>query len=70
MTTRECEEELLNLMADAWDLFKEHNPKGVHLTMFATADGFCVMGYEPCANGKKRVVDGYLSPLWEYRFSG
>ena len=69
MTSRECEEKLLNLMADAWALFKEYNPNGAHLTMFATADGCCAMGYKPSAEGKERIVDGYLSPDGCYRFS-
>ena len=69
MTTRECEKKLLDLMANAWDMFKEYDQKGVHLTMFATVDGCCVMGYKPCADGKERIVDGYLSPYGDYRIS-
>lgn len=69
MVTKDCEKKLLDMMDDAWTLFKAYHPKGVHLTMFATADGCCVMGYKPSADGKERVVDGYLSPDGCYRFS-
>lgn len=69
MENRACEKKLLDIMAGAWTLFKEYNPKGVHLTMFATADGCCVMGFKPSADGRDRIVDGYLSPDMCYRFS-
>ena len=70
LQNRACEKELLDLMESAWDKFKECHPKGAHLTMFATVDGCCVMGYKPSAKGMERVVDGYLSPYGDYRFSG
>lgn len=69
MTTRECEKKLLALLDEAYVVFKEFNPDGDHLTMFATENGYCVMGYKPCADGKERIVDGYLSPNGCYRFS-
>ena len=45
MTRRECEQRLLDLMEQAYALFKLYNPDGNHLTMFATKDGQCAMGY-------------------------
>ena len=71
MTNRECERRLLDLLAEAWLIFQAYDPHGhgTHLTMFATADGHCVMGYKPSADGMKRIVDGYLSPYGDYRFS-
>ena len=69
MTKRECEKRLLDLMAEAWDVFREYEAEGYHLSMFATEDGCCMTGYKPSADGKERVVDGYLSPDGCYRFS-
>ena len=69
MTTRECEKKLLDLLDEAWALFREYDPRGDHLTMFATADGRCVMGYKPSIDGKERILDGYLSPAGDYRYS-
>ena len=69
MTDRECEKKLLDLMSEAWDVFKEYNPNGTHLSMFGTVDGCCAMGYKPSADGKERIVDGYLSPYGDYRYS-
>ena len=69
MTNRDCERRLLDLLAEAWLIFQAYDPKGTHLTMFATADGHCVMGYKPSAEGKERIVDGYLSPSGDYRLS-
>lgn len=69
MTTRECEKKLLALLDEAYVVFKEFNPDGDHLMMFATENGYSAMGYKPGAEGKERIVDGYMSPIGNYRFS-
>ena len=69
MTRKECEKKLLDQLEAAWDLFKAVYPEAEYLNMFATADGCCVMGGKPSADGKERVVDGYLSPDGYYLFS-
>ena len=69
MTNRECERELLTLLDAAWRVFKECHPDGCHLDMFSTEDGHCVMGYKPGEGRMVRVIDGYLSPSGDYRFS-
>ena len=69
MTQTQCEREMLDLMERAYRLFKQLNPTGSHLSMFATDDGCCVMGHRPSANGevKETIVDCYKSPQGTYR---
>ena len=69
MTRKECEKKLLDLMEEAWIVFKDAHPNGTHLAMFSTVDGHCAMGYKPSEDGKERIVDGYKSPFGDYRFS-
>lgn len=69
MTTRECEKKLLALLDEAYVVFKECHPDGNHLTMFAGEHGYCAMGYKLSAKGSERRIDGYMSPIGNYRFS-
>ena len=45
MTKRECEKQLADLMELAFRVLKEYNQDCNHLSMFASHDGSCVMGY-------------------------
>ena len=69
MTREQCERKLLDLMEEAYDLFSRmHN--GNHLSMFATDDGCCVMGYTDVAGRQVNVIDGFKSADGFYRISG
>lgn len=57
MTSKECEKKLLDLMNEAYRIFRENTPGGNHLSMFATDDGCCVMGYKPVDGVKNLVVN-------------
>ena len=69
MTDRECERALLTLLDAAWRVFKECHPDGTNLNMYSMEDGHCALGYVPGMGGMMKVVDGYLSPSGDYRFS-
>ena len=69
MTRKECEKKLLDQLEAAWKTLMAFDPKAEHLDMFVTVDGGCVMGFKPSADGRERIVDGYLSPDGCYRFS-
>lgn len=69
MTRQECEQMLLILLDTAWRAFKQCHPDGCHLDMFSTEDGHCVMGYKPGEVGMVRVIDGYMRPSGDNRFS-
>ena len=68
MTRQECERELTDLMEQAWNLFKAYAPDGSHLTMFATKDGSCAMGYTGDVVERVNIIDGYKSPRGCYRY--
>ena len=69
MTHLQCEMEMPDLMERAYRLFKQLNPTGNHLSMFATDDGCCVMGFRTSTGGEIRdtIVDCYKSPRGTYR---
>ena len=59
MTRQECERRLTELMEQAYALFKEFNHDGGHLSMFATNDGCCVMGYVLNNGERVRIINGF-----------
>ena len=59
MNNVECEKQLLDLIERAWQLFVEANPEGWHLSMFATKDGCCAMGYRASGDARMLVLDGF-----------
>lgn len=66
MTRKECEKKLVDLMEEAYKVFKEYDPTGSHLSMFATDDGHCAMGYkvawvEPFKFETITIIDGFKS---------
>ena len=63
-----CEKRLLDLMEEAYRVFKQHNPEGCHLSMFGTADGYCVMGYETVGGDKTQTLDGCKSVAGYYLY--
>lgn len=70
MTEKECERKLLDMMDAAWRLFKDLYPEADGLSMFGNTFGNCAMGYKRDAAGNVvYIVDGYLSPSGERRFS-
>lgn len=70
MTRRECEKKLTDLMEQAYKLFKEFNPDGNHLSMFATDDGYCAMGYTGKHGDRVNIIDGFKGANGYYKFSG
>lgn len=69
MTRNECEKKLLDLMRQAYHVFREYNPEGNHLSMFATVNGHCALGYRVAPWDSETIIDGYLSPDGCYRLS-
>ena len=69
MTAQACERKLLDLLEEAWNAMRALDPEGAHLDMFATKDGFCVLGYSGPRGNRRRIIDGYKSPMNNYRFS-
>ena len=70
MTRRECEKKLTDLMEQAYALFKQFNPDGNHLSMFATDDGNQVLGYLRKDGQSITIIDGFKAPNGCYRLSG
>lgn len=70
MTRGELERALLDLMEEAYKLFKAYDPEGNHLTMFATDSGQCAMGYIVAPWESRTIIDGYKSPMGNYRQEG
>ena len=70
MTKRDCEKRLLDLMAEAWDVFREYEAEGYHLSMFATEDGCCMTGYRIVDGEKRRFVEGFKTHDGLYRLTG
>ena len=69
MTTRECEKRLTDLMETAWQIFKQYDPEGKHLELFATKTGFMATGYKGQSGDLKIIVNGYKSPEGRYLYS-
>lgn len=69
VTRRECERKLIDLMESAYGIFREYDPNGQHLTMFATRDGICAMGCKYDGGRTVWTVDGYKSPEGYYRLN-
>lgn len=69
MTKRECEKALVDLMEQAYRVFKEYDPSGYHLSLWATDLGCCVMGFGGEEGDKGIVLDGFKSASGEYLFS-
>lgn len=70
MTRKECEKKLLDLMEQAYRIFNEFDPRGNHLSMFATSSGHCAMGYKKTAAFEtETIIDGFKSMDGYYRFS-
>ena len=73
MTVREREKLLLDMMESAWKLFREYCPAGYHLSMFATEDGYSVMGYTRRSvkhlSVEDLILDGIKTADGHYRFN-
>ena len=69
MTRKECEKKLLDLIEEAYKVFKEYDPTGNHLSIFATDRGHCAMGYRISPLESETIIDGYKSMVGYYRFS-
>ena len=67
MTRQECEMKLADLMEQAYRLFKEFDPAGNHLSMFATDDGSCAMGYSGQDGSRVNIIDGFKAANGCYR---
>lgn len=68
MTKRECEKALVDLMERAYRLFREYDPTGNHLSLYATGDGCCATGFSGETN-KTIILDGFKSASGNYLFS-
>ena len=40
MTKQECEQQMLSKLKEIWDIFKEYDPQGNHLSLCAMDDYF------------------------------
>jgi len=69
MTNRECEQRILDLMSEAWRIFKEYDPRGDHLSMFGGEKGWCAMGNSIDNGHTVLEIDCYKSPSGGYRFT-
>ena len=69
MTRQECEMKLADLMEQAYRLFKEFDQTGRHLSMFATDDGCCAMGYSGQDGNMFNIIDGFKAANGCYRLS-
>lgn len=69
MTRQECEMKLADLMEQAYRLFKEFDQTGRHLSMFATDDGSCAMGYSGQDGNRVNIIDGFKTANGYYRLS-
>lgn len=69
MTRQECEKKLVDLMEQAYLVFKEYDPSGYHLSLWATDIGYCAMGFGGEEGNKGVVVDGFKSAGGNYKFS-
>ena len=69
MTNKECEKKLVDLMSEAYAVFKAMHPEGDHLSMFATNNGSCAMGYKTMDGKKKLLLDTFKTAYGTYRFS-
>ena len=66
MTRAECEKNVLDLMEEAFLVFNSRFPNGSHLSLFATKDGSCAMGF---SDHKEILFDSYKSPEGTYKLS-
>ena len=69
MTTRECEKRLTDLMETAWKIFKQYDPEGKRLELFASKTGFMATGYKGQSGDLKIIANGYKSPEGRYLYS-
>lgn len=69
MTRKECEKKLLDLMEEAYKIFKEYDPTGNHLSIFATDNGHCAIGHRIYPLKSETIIDGYKSMDGYYRLS-
>ena len=64
-----CEKRLLDLMDEAYKVFKECYPDACHLSLFSSDDGCCAMGYIENDGIRVSVIDGFKGPNGWYKFT-
>ena len=69
MSGRECEKKLLDLLEEAYRVFRAYAPGGSHLSMFITNEGGHVMGYENEGGSWEMRVDGFKTTGGVYKYS-
>ena len=62
----ECEKRLLDLMDEAYRIFRDCYPDAYNLSMFATNDGCCAMGYKVESDNRVLLIDAYKNPKGVY----
>lgn len=67
MTKQECEKKLLDMMEDAFKLFREYDSRCTRLTMYGTNEGCAVFG-DIKVNDNMIVfnIHGYKKPNGSY----
>ena len=69
MSGREWEKKLLDLLDEAYRVFRAYAPGGSHLSMFITNEGGHAMGYEKTNGNWDLVVDGFKTTSGVYKYS-